>query len=386
MSAQKKQRFFPFALAANEQHVSISNVKPIAAALRMVGSEHATLDQQLADAFNANNDVMAYVVGIVNTTLPSIPATPTWYTTFQTAFSNAQIHANGWFPIATNLTSIPNAIVGYAIAFNSSMSTINSLIPVLERDPTNQAALAALLNQIESMIGAIGGYATSANAVNSTIAAFTSHLTADAAILAGAVESSSATQGVDKAQVQRFLFDIDNLQREIKCWQKVETAAAIGAGLGFFIGAVIAIFSLGIGLAFGIVAAAAGITTMVIASQKVRAAKDAVQATNLKMNALTQQAASLAALNTQLNALIALSQAAGTQVALVLKVWHEMEGELAAVAADLANCRGDASKLNLAQLQTDLNLANQSWQTLIGTSSAIAAIKYNQASPALSHL
>lgn len=386
MNAQKKQRFFPFSIAANEQDVSISNLKPIPAALRAVATVNPTLDQQLANAFNANNNVMSYVLGIVNTTLPSIPAAPPWYATFETAFSDVQIHANGWFPIATNLVSIPNSIVGYGISFNASMSTINSLIAVLLQTPTNQAALTALQNQIQAMIGNIGSFSTSANALNQSIATFSSNMTADAAILAAAVQSSTETQGVDQAQIQQFISDIATLQSEISYWQTVETAAAIAAGVGFFIGAVVAIFSFGIGLAFGIVAAAAAITTMVIASQKVQAAKDSVESDNLQMSALTQQAASLAALNVQLNTLITLSQAAGAQVALVLQVWTEMESELAAVATDLAHCNGDASSMNLAQLQTDLNQANQDWQTLIATSNVIASIQYNHANPPVSNM
>lgn len=384
MNAQKKQRFFPFSLAANDQDVSISNLKPIPAALRAVATDNPTLNQRLANAFNANNHVMAYVLGIVNTTLPTIPAAPAWYTTFESVFSDVQIHANGWFPIATDLVSIPNSIVGYGISFNASMSTINSLITVLRQEPTNQAALAALQNQFQAMIGNVGSFSTSANALNESIASFSRNMTADAALLAAAVQSSTQTQGVDREQIQQFLGKIALLKKEIDYWQTVETAAAIAGGVGFWLGAVLAIFTLGFGIAFGIVAAAVGILTMVIASEKVQAAKDGVHAVNLQMNALTKQAASLAALNVQLNTLISLSTAAGAQVALVLQVWTEMESELAAVASELANCNGDASSLNLAQLQVDLNLANQDWQTLIATSSVIASIKYNHANPAVS--
>jgi hypothetical protein len=222
--------------------------------------------------------------------------------------------------------------------------------------------------------------------LSQSITTFGSNLTSDAAVLAAAVVSSTETQGVDQVQIQQFLADIADLQAEISHWQTVETAAAIAAGVAFYAGAVIAIFTFGFGLAFGIVSAAALITTMVIASQKVRAAKEKVIADNVQMNALTQQASSLAALNTQLNALIALSQAAGTQVNLVLKVWNELEAELAVVANDLANCEGDATNMNLAQLQIDLNAANADWQTLISTSTVIASISYNAATPQVANL
>lgn len=385
MKTQKKP-FSPFALAANTQHSSIANRTSVASHLTLVADNTVPIEQQLADAFNANNAVMAYVLGIGNTTLPSITNPPAWYSSFQTAFSDAQIHANGWFPIATNLVSIPNSIAGYGIAFNASMCTINSLIPVLQADPTNAAALAGLKAQLSAMISQIRSYSQSAVTFNQSIQTFSSNLTADSTVLSSAVASSLQTQGVDQQQIQAFLDDIASLQAEIKTWQTVETAAAIAAGVGFFAGAVIAIFSFGIGLAFGIVAAAAGITLMVVASNKISALKSSIDADTSNMNVLTQQVASLAAMNTQLDTLISLSQAAGTQVALVLQVWDELEAELNAVLTDLTNCNGDTSPLNLTELQTNLNTANQDWQTLVGLCTTIASIKYNQATPATANL
>ncbi|UVL81129.1 hypothetical protein LOY24_13665 [Pseudomonas putida] len=100
------------------------------------------------------------------------------------------------------------------------------------------------------------------------------------------------------------------------------------------------------------------------------------------MNAATQQSSSLAALNDQLNKLIELSQSAGSLIGFLLQVWEEMEGELNAVLTDLNNCEGNVDSLNLPELQRNLNLANQDWQTLVGLCNSIASIKYNQASPA----
>lgn len=285
-------------------------------------------------------------------------------------------------PIATNLVSIPNSIAGYGISFNVSMSTINSLVAVLQNDPTNAAAIAALKSQFGSMISQITSYTQSAVTVQQSITTFSNNLTSDAAVLSQAVVDSTKEQAVDQAKIAAFKADIASLQSEISHWQTVETASAIAAGVAFFTGAVIAIFSFGIGLAFGIVAAAALITTMVIASNKIQALKSQVEADNSNMNAVTQQAASLAVLNDQVNGLITLSQAASTQISLVLQVWEELESELNTVVTDLTNCNGNVTNLNLPQLQSNLNSANQDWQTLVGLCNTIASIKYNQATPA----
>jgi predicted nucleic acid-binding Zn-ribbon protein len=380
MDAQKKL-FFPFALKPVPNVNSIASLLSTPATLTAGSNDPLPIDQQLANAFNANNAVMAYVLGIGNTRLPTISPSPTWYSTFQTAFSNAQIHANGWYPIAANLVSIPNSIAGYGIAFNVSMSTINSLVTVLQSDPTNASAIAALKSQFSGLISQIRSYTQSAVTVQQTITDFSNTLASDATVLSKAVSDSTKEQQVDQQKIADFKAHIASLQSEISHWQTVETAAAIAAGVAFFAGAVIAIFTFGIGLAFGIVSAAALITTMVIASNKVQALKSQVEADNSNMNAVTQQAASLAVLNDQINALIALSKAASTQIALVLQVWQELEAELNTVLTDLNKCSGNVTDLNLSELQQNLNSANQDWQTLVGLCNTIASITYNQATP-----
>lgn len=380
MDAQKKL-FFPFALKPVPNVTSIASLLSTPATLTAGSNDPLPIDQQLANAFNANNAVMAYVLGIGNTRLPTISPSPTWYSTFQTAFSNAQIHANGWYPIAANLVSIPNSIAGYGIAFNVSMSTINSLVTVLQSDPSNASAIAALKSQFSGLISQIRSYTQSAVTVQQTITDFSNTLASDATVLSKAVSDSTKEQQVDQQKIADFKAHIASLQSEISHWQTVETAAAIAAGVAFFAGAVIAIFTFGIGLAFGIVSAAALITTMVIASNKVQALKSQVEADNSNMNAVTQQAASLAVLNDQINALIALSKAASTQIALVLQVWQELEAELNTVLTDLNKCSGNVTDLNLSELQQNLNSANQDWQTLVGLCNTIASITYNQATP-----
>ncbi|HDS1681202.1 TPA: HBL/NHE enterotoxin family protein [Pseudomonas putida] len=383
MDALKKQ-FFPFTLNPLSNVVSIAALGSVSAAPR--ASNDLPIDQQLADAFNANNDVMAYVLGITNTQLPTISPAPTWYSTFQTAFSNAQIHANAWYGISANLVSIPNAIAGYGIAFNVSMSTINSLVAVLQTDPGNAQAISALKQQFSGLISQLRAFSQSAVSVHQSITDYSNTLIADSQVLAKAVTDSTKQQEVNRDQVAQYRAKIEEMRKQVKTWQVVETASAIGAGVAFFAGAVIAIFSLGFGLAFGIVGAAAGIATMVAAQIKIKTLNSEIQADTARMNAVTQQSASLAALNDQLNTLIELSKAAGSLIGLLLKVWEELEGELNTVLTDLNNCKGNVDTLNLPELQRNLNLANQDWQTLVGLCNSVASIKYNQATPAKANI
>ena len=64
---------------------------------------------------------------------------------------------------------------------------------------------------------------------------------------------------VNREQIAEYQALMEDMRKQVKTWQVVETAAAISAGVALFAGAVIAIYTFGIGIAFGIVGAAAGI-------------------------------------------------------------------------------------------------------------------------------
>jgi hypothetical protein len=318
--------------------------------------------------------------------LPTLPSPPKWYPPFQTAFSNAQIHANGWYSIATNLVSIPNAIVGYGIAFNSNMATINSLLGVLHHDPKNKQAIDALKNTLGSMLAQLRTYSQSAVDFKKAIDGFANNLTSDANTMSEAVIESKRSAEVEQSKVKEFEDLIRQMKDKVATWQTVQTAAAIGAGVGFWLGAVIAIFSLGFGIAFGCVALGAGIALVIAADVEMRQLRFQIQQKTNEMNDATKAAASLTALSSQVNSLIALSQAASKQVGLVTEAWQVLEAEITTVINDLQRASNDVSPLNLQQLQLELNLANQDWQTLVSFCSTIAAIKYNQATPPVAEL
>ncbi|MFZ6751328.1 HBL/NHE enterotoxin family protein [Undibacterium sp. Ren11W] len=386
MSSQAK-RFTPFQTMPASQPMSAGGLRLVSNNLAAANASGTIpIEQQLADAFNASNNVVAYVSGIVGTTLPVITTPPSWYSSFQTAFSDAQIHANAWYPIATSLVSIPNNIVSYGIVFNSSMSTINSLITVLQADPTNTQAIAALKSTLQSMRSSVKGYSQAAVSLQTQITTFANNLTADAAIMQTASTSALSQAGVDQGKIVELEAHVAQLRSKISTWQTVLTASAIAAGVAFWAGAVIAIFSFGFGLAFGIVGAAVGITMMIVADNQIKVLTSQVTSDMSNMGVLTQEVAALKLLSGQLNTLITQSAAASAQIALVTSAWGALEQDLTAVITDLSNAETDVSNMNLTQLQTDLNTSNTDWQTLIGICTVIAGVKFNQATPVSANL
>ncbi|WP_295749925.1 HBL/NHE enterotoxin family protein [Undibacterium sp.] len=386
MSSQAK-RFTPFQTMPASQPMSAGGLRLVSNNMLAANvSGTIPIEQQLADAFNASNNVVAYVSGIVGTTLPVLTTPPSWYSSFQTAFSDAQIHANAWYPIATSLVSIPNNIVAYGIVFNSSMSTINSLITVLQADPTNTQAIAALKSTLQSMRSSVKGYSQAAVSLQTQITTFANNLTADATIMQTASTSAMSQAGVDQGKIAELEVHVAQLRSKISTWQTVLTASAIAAGVAFWAGAVIAIFSFGFGLAFGIVGAAAGITMMIVADNQIKVLTSQVNGDISNMGVLTKEVAALKLLSGQLDTLITQSAAASAQIALITSAWSTLEQDLNSVITDLSNAETDVSNMSLTQLQTDLNTSNTDWQTLIGICTVVAGIKFNQATPVSANL
>ena len=350
-------RFFPFKLISTDLNTAtLPNITGATPALADATGDDTTIDQQLAE----------------------------WYSTFMKQFADAKIHSMAWTnTIAPNLVGIPTGIANYAFTFNLNMININSALGALQQDPSNQQAQQSLLQGLQTLLSGFRaqlGFSTTFQTED--IDAFTNDLTADAATMQAAIDSAQCTVGYDQTQVDGLLSDIANLQSAINKWQTVVIAAGIGAGVAFFVGAVIAIFTFGAGLAFGIVGVAAGIATLIAAEVEIQQLAAKIGQDQVSMSNLNQQIAGLTAMMGQLNIVISLAQASGTQIQLINQAWQVLEQEITAVITDLQNAEGDLSSLNLVALQNDLNSANNDWQTLRSFCLTIAGIQYATATPA----
>jgi len=377
------RRFFPFRFSHQDSRAALKLVRPNRAlGLAAAANDSPPIDQQLADAFNANNAVMAYVLAITATTLPTLTPQPDWYQDFVNQFSDAKTHAMEWQnSITPGLYAIPQGIINYASLFSLNMMTINQAMPILQSDPNNPQAQQAVQSSLQTLLTGLSTQLQTATAFQKEIDDFATALTSDATNMQTAITNAEQTEGYDADQVQQLQDDINSLNDQIATWQTVVTASAIGAGVSFFAGAVIAIFSFGAGLAFGIIGAAAGIATMIAGEIEIQQLSAQIAADQANMKALNQQIASLKVIQSNLTTLIALSQAASQQVALLLQAWVSLEQQITQVITDLNNAQADLTSRQITQLQNDLNAANADWQTLQSFCQTLVGIQYNGAAP-----
>jgi hypothetical protein len=375
-------RFFPFTLSP-EILTASDIVRPRRPEPRTKAtSGDIPIDQLLADSFNANNYVLAYVLAVNGTNLPQLTPEPTWYQAFLAQFADAKTHALEWQNSVTpGLIAIPTSILNYAPIWSLNTATITQAVAVLQVDPTNQQAQQAVRDSLQTLLAGTGDQISAATKFQQTINTFAGNLIQDAANMQAAIQKAKQQQGYDQQQVDQLVTDISSLQSQISTWQVVETAGGIAAGVSFFAGCCIAIFSFGAGLAFGILGAAAGIATAVAASVEIQQLSAKIAADQAAMSDLNQQIGTLTVIQQNLQQLISSSKKASLQVQLILKTWTTLEAEVTQVINDLDAADSDLSPMNLPQLVIDMNDANTDWAVLQQFCTVIAGIQYNTATP-----
>jgi hypothetical protein len=381
------KRFFPFRLSHDNAPAASRLMNP---GLSLVAAPDLTdipIDEQLAAAFNSNNAVMAYVTGLMHSILPPLQPQPDWYTAFSVQFADAKTHAMEWYnTITPGLIAIPSGIHDYAFAFTSNMVSINAALTALQQNPQNQPAQQAVRAGLQNLLSGFSTFLTATTSFQQQIDTFATNLTGDATNMQAAIQNATQTAGYDARQVTNLLQDIQTLQNQVSTWQKVLTGAAIAAGVGFSVCGIIAFFSLGLAIAFGVVGAMASIALIIASSVEIQQLSAQIAVDQSQMTDLNSSIAALKALEQMLQNLITLSQAASAQVQLIIRAWQAMETDITSVITDLNSAQGDLSSLNLVGLQNDLNHANTDWQTLRSFCLVLMGIKYNTATPATADL
>lgn len=367
------KRFFPFALAASESG---------SAPLLHAGAGDVPIDQQLADAFNANNAVLAYVHGIVNTVPVDPTDAPGWYRTFRKQFPTAQIHAMKWInTIAPNLITIPAGIADYARTWSTATVNVDSALDVLVQDPRNAAARDAVVTSLTRLIDGLGPFATRAADFRREVLAFAGEMTINNEGLRAAADLAMRESRGSRTEVQRLAASIKQLQREIGKWQAIQNAAAIASGFTVYVGTSLATLGIGIRFAFGIAAARPQVLTIIASSNEIRRLCEQIRQDSMRVDNLGSGLAMLDFLAGMLGDLSGLAQGANQQVRLVVDAWKMLGAELGAVVNGLRSASGDASRFDVAGLQRDVRAASDDWARLGDFCRKVAAVRYLEAAP-----
>ncbi|RXE87367.1 hypothetical protein DRB05_06825 [Pseudoalteromonas sp. A757] len=338
--------------------------------------------QELADAINANNAILNYCNGILNTKIPVLPDNPEWYQNFQKSFASAKIHALDWFNVvAYELKEIPQSIVSYGFIFKRKMKTINDALDILVDNPKDKEAKEQLTRNIENLIDSLNDFVEISQGFHVKLQNFEKNMESDNLAMKGAIVEAEKQKEYDEKQVQSLLKDIEELEKEIESKNQIIAGAGIGAGVSFFAGAVIGIFTFGLGIAFGIIGAVAGIATIIVEQAQIKVLQLKIKSKTSEMDDYNSSIAALKILSQNLSKLTALAKPASTQIKMIEDVWDTLIDELKQVVSDLKSGQYDLDQSKYKELRNDLQMADDDWLTVSESAKILADVEYFSAKP-----
>jgi hypothetical protein len=387
--------FVPFTVAARDrartlefmgqalQQASPRNLRALSAP---EATEEKTIEEQLADAFNANNAVLTYVRELNCTNLNAIDRAPDWYKDFATQFSKAKSNAMTWEnSITPRLTSIPRAIVNYQGLFEAQSSMVVKYAQLLQRNPNDEASRRNLSSTLKALIADMLGHKSNAQNLGKDLASFVNTLSVDDQNLNAGLTKALASIGQGQQQVKELEAAIENLRAEVKKWGIILTASAIAAGvsviiipLGLKVAAVSGPVGVigGIMVVIGIVGAAAGAGLGIAAIVKVQQYRDQVIAKASELTAEQCRVAQLVTLKGSLSKVVELSKKAQETLGLVTKSWDKLQSNIQEVVDDLDRADGKYKVSDFGQLIQEMRMASDDWKILADYAGKMSQIKY----------
>jgi methyl-accepting chemotaxis protein len=348
----------------------------------------APIDQLLADAFNANNAILAYAVGVARTDLPALPHSEPWYEAFVKGVSNLKTRALVWQnSIAPRVIEIPAAIVDFGAIFVLRINQIDGDIERLLADPGNQAARDNLRRSLGDLSQATGRQQKTLQALRQDIGHYADSLTGDAGILKKAAADGLAAIGGARDQIQAIERDLVLLRDELGKYNTILEVAKIGGidsvvivviGVGLiylfnpFLSVGIGLFLIPIGIAGGIAALVAAL----VAAVNIQEINGRITQRNAELTAEGQQVAALTAINQIVDRLVMLAEGASQGIGAIERAWTALQEDVDAVVDDLARAERDLARDQLLVLQSDIQDATADWKILVELARKFAGLRF----------
>lgn len=346
------------------------------------------VDQLLANAFNANNAILAYAVGVARTDLPALPHSEPWYETFVKGFTNLKSRALVWQnSIAPRVIEIPAAIVDFGAVFVLGISQIEGDIETLLADPGNLPARDGLRGRLAAVSRATGLQQRTLQELRQDIRRYADSLAGDAAILKNAAADGLAAIGDARDQIQAIERDLVELRNELNKFNTIlsvaETVginvigiAVIGIGLTYLFAPLLLV---GVGLVLiplGVVGGIGALVTAIVAAVSIQKINGRITERTAELSSAGQQVAALASINQIVDRLVMLAEAAGQGIGTIEQAWTALQDDVDAIVGDLAKAEQDFSRDRLLALQSDIQDATADWMSLVDLARKFTGFHY----------
>ena len=338
--------------------------QPLTLAIR----KHKPLVAQTTSDYQTNVvTVNTYVNNVLSSSLPTVTPQPKDWPDYVTAWEQASSDALTWVnQCMARLLSVPQDVENYNPIISALLADAITQTNTLIANPGNQAALAALTNDLQQIPGQLAVVETFIAGAIQALQNFQDVLPSMATQLQSLSNLAAADNKADQAQIATLQAQVNQLQSDINLLTAAIIGLAIADAIALTLGIVASIVAFPVGLLswfiFGPIVA---VTTTYIAldAEQIVADKAAIDQTQGQMSEITAACAVLATMSTTYGNLATQSQTIQTALQAVLAAWQAMAGDITVAITDAQTAITDATAGNFQSVLADLQSAQTEWQS-----------------------
>ncbi|HKG58662.1 MAG TPA: hypothetical protein VKB05_02705 [Pyrinomonadaceae bacterium] len=335
--------------------------------LTLAISRNMPLVAQAVTAYQTNVvTVNTYVNNVLSASLPTVTPQPKDWSSYVTAWEQASSDALTWVnQCMSRLLSVPQDVQNYNPLISALLADAVTQTNTLIANPNNQAALAALtndLNQIPNQLSVVEVFI--AGAIQA-LQNFQDVLPSMATELHNLSQLAASDNQADQAQIADLQAKVNQLQNDINSL----TAAIVGLGIAdaaaITLGLIASIAAFPVGLVTWFVlgpAVAVATTFIALDAEKIEADKAAINQAQSAMSQLTAACSILATMSTTYGNLATQSQTTQTALQAILSAWQTMAGDITVAITDARTAISDNNASNFRAVLLDLQGAQSEWQ------------------------
>lgn len=339
-------------------------------------SKNMPLVAQTTSAYQTNVvTVNTYVNNVLSSSLPTVTPQPQDWPAYVAAWEQASSDALTWVnQCMARLLSVPQDVENYNPIVSALLTDAITQTNTLIDNPGNQAALAALTNDLSQIPNQLSVVETFIAGAIQALQNFQDVLPAMATQLQNLSQLAATDNQADQAQIAALQTQINQLQNDINSL----TASIIGLGIAdaiaITLGVVASIVAFPVGLLSWFVlgpVVAVATTFIVLDAKQIQADKAAIDQIQGEMSQLTAACSVLATMSTTYGNLAGQSQTIQTALQAVLAAWQAMAGDITVAVADAQTAISDKNANNFQAVLLDLQGAQAEWQATDAQAAAL---------------
>lgn len=309
--------------------------------------------------------VNTLVTSVLTSSLPTLYQNPPDWSQFVAAYEQANSDALGWVNnVMARLLDVPQEVQGYNPIITALLQDAQNQATTLISQPSNQAALAALNNDLQSLSTQLNLVVIFISGAVTAIQNFGDVLPNMATQLQTIATDSSQAAQADQAQINQLNASIQQLQSDINSLTASIIGLAIADGVALTIGVVttIALWPVG-ALVWFVMGPAVAVASIYIALDAVQIQADKAQISQdeQQITGLTADVATLQVLATNYGNMASQTVVIESNLQAILQVWQTLQSEVNAAIADIQAASTDTSSANFTAALNDVIAASGEW-------------------------